>query len=101
VAFSPDIIEVTGVQIVNAGEAIVSLTVPVDAPLGVYAVTLTNPDEGSGSFERAIFIKPAPVKPKLEGDCSCSTGPVGPFRGLGSLLLLGLGLFLIRRSGRA
>ncbi|MBU1068095.1 hypothetical protein KJ975_00870 [Myxococcota bacterium] len=107
VDFAPDTIEVTGVQIVNENEAIVSITVPADAPLGAYAVTLTNPDEGSGSFDRAIIVKPAAAKPAIDGDCSCSTGPGGrfsgpggPFSGPGSLLLLGLGLFIIRRFGR-
>jgi len=108
VSFSPDTIEVTGVQIVSENESIVSITVPADAPLGAYAVTLTNPDGGTGSFDRAIFVKLAPAKPNNDGGCSCSTGPGAPFSGpgaplsgLGSLLLLGLGLFFIRRSGRA
>ncbi len=101
VEFLPADIEVTEVQFVSENELTVSIIVPGQAPLGVYRATLTNPDEGVASFERGIFVKPAPVTPKLDGDCSCSSGPGGRFSGFGSLLMLGLGLFFIRRFGRA
>ena len=99
VTFLPGNIEVTGVQFVSANELSVSITVPGDAPLGAYGVTVTNPDAGASFFSRAVFVKPAPAKPDRDGDCSCTTGRRGhlPFA---SLLLLGLALFMIRRFGR-
>jgi MYXO-CTERM domain-containing protein len=89
VTFLPESVEVTGVQYVGENELIASIKVPLNAPLGVYQVRVANPDGGLHTLERAIFIKPAPEKPTLDGD-GCTSAPTGSSSAPGPWLLLGL-----------
>jgi MYXO-CTERM domain-containing protein len=97
VSFLPDQIEVLQVRFVSDGQMEVSILVPQDAPLGAYELRVTNPDGGAHTFGRAVFVKPAPARPALDGD-GCTSAPGRP-AATGPWLLLGLfGLAgLIRR----
>lgn len=96
VTFLPDRIEVLEVRFVSDGQLGVSISVPKDALLGAYELRVTNPDGGAHTFGRAVFVKPAPARPALDGDgCTSSpsgrpAGPVGPWLLVGMFGLAGL-----------
>ncbi len=75
--FLPADVRIESIDFVGPEELVLHVCVDAKALLGVYQLEVTNPDGGKGTFDRAIYVHAASVRPSLDGDCSCRAGKGG------------------------